>query len=147
MPKIVIEGVPPYNGEYEIDFDFSNRELHTIKQVSGVRAGEIVEAGLKGDNDLIIALAMIALRRTGLVVDEDRIWDAQAGKITFDAVEADAFPPPQPSSGGDEKQSEQTASSGESSNGTGDHPENGRSSTGIPDSATGATSESTTSAT
>lgn len=148
MPHISIEGIPPYSGDYPIDFDFSNRELHTIKQISGVRAGEIVEAGLKGDNDLVIALTMIALRRTGQVVNEDLIWDAKAGKITFVADEADAVPPPQQSSDDSEKPSEPTGSSGTSGRNGGDsHPESDPSSIGIPDSATGATSESMTSAT
>ena len=32
--KLVIEDVPPYSGEYEMDMTFTNRELHRIKTVS-----------------------------------------------------------------------------------------------------------------
>ena len=96
MPKIVVEGVPPYDGEYEIDLAFTNREFHTIKQISGLRAGELEEAVQKGDLDLVVALAVNALRRAGHTVNIDALWDAEAGKITLaeDAAEADAVPPP-----------------------------------------------------
>lgn len=101
MDKIKIEGVLPYDGEYDLDVSyFTNRELNIIKRLSGVRAGELDEAFGAGDNDLIVALAVIALRRAGKTAAEDAIWDAPSGKITFvaDEVEADADPPVIPSS-------------------------------------------------
>jgi hypothetical protein len=96
VDKIGIEGIPPYDGEYPLDVSyFTNRELNIIKRLSGVRAGEIEEALRAGDNDLFVALAVIALRRHGVSVVEDAIWDAETGKLSFiaGAEEGDANPP------------------------------------------------------
>lgn len=141
MPRITIEGVPPYNGDHEIDLNYmTNRELHTVKKISGILPGDIEEAGRKGDTDLIVAIAVIALRRKGLVVDEDTLWDAQVGKILFVNDEADALPPPQPTSGTGEKPTEPNASSGASGKSDGGSPqENDPSSTGTQPSASSAT--------
>jgi hypothetical protein len=46
MATLVIEGVlPGWDGRYEFpDFSFTNGELYRIKQMSGIRAGELIEA-------------------------------------------------------------------------------------------------------
>jgi hypothetical protein len=103
MPKVTIAGIPGVDGEYLLDLDdqFTNRELHLIKQLSGVRAGEVGEAFAAGDNDLIVALTLIALKRAGREVSVDLIWDAKAGGVTFEQTdeekaaqeEANALPP------------------------------------------------------
>lgn len=102
MDRIVIEGVTGYNGEYPLEADyFTNRELHLIKVESGVRAGELAEAFDAGDNDLMVALAAIAIwRKRGQKPNMDALWDAPAGKFTFlfdgeDAAEDDddSLPP------------------------------------------------------
>lgn len=82
--KLIIEGIPPLDGEYEFDFaelldSLTNREYHVIKVMTGVRAAEVFEAMEAGDTDLVMALAVIILRRRGKRVDEDRFWDAEAG--------------------------------------------------------------------
>lgn len=120
MPQIKIEGVPPYDGEYELDMNFTNRDLHTIKQVAGVRAGDLNDALEHKDLDLVVALAVNALRRAGKPVDMDVLWDSEAGKIMLVADEADAVPPPQPISEPNRSVSEPAGSSGTSGNGTGD---------------------------
>lgn len=120
MPQIKIEGVPPYDGEYELDMNFTNRDLHTIKQVAGVRAGDLNDALEHKDLDLVVALAVNALRRAGKPVDMDVLWDSEAGKIMLVADEVDAVPPPQPKSEPGGSVSEPTVSSGRSGNGTGD---------------------------
>lgn len=98
--KIRLEGVFPYDGEYEMDLSyFTMRELHTIKKVAGVRAGELGEALEAGDSDVVVAIALIALQRAGKQVSEDIIWDAPAGKVTLVAgeeEEADEDDPPTP---------------------------------------------------
>lgn len=102
--KIVIEGIPPYDGEHEIDFSyFTNRELNIIKRLAGVRSGELDEALAAGDNDLVVALAVIALRRNGKQVVEDVIWDAPTGRIDLVVApreddDADVPPPSAPPS-------------------------------------------------
>lgn len=152
--KFRVSGVSPrLDGEYEIDLGefFNGDELHFIKQRSGVRAGELDEAFKAGDYDVILAMAVIAMRRAGTDVDPDIIWKAQVGKIDFvaDEQEADAGPPaspPQSESGGRRSEDGENKSSGESSSITGDPPANGQSRTGIQASAIGAGSGQGTSA-
>lgn len=96
--KIVIKGVPPYDGEYPIDFEtLTMGELHTIKRVSGVRAGEFNEALAAGDSDLVVAFALVAMERSGKDVDERVLWSAEAGSIEVEIAdrseEDDAGPP------------------------------------------------------
>jgi len=98
--KLEIGGIAPYDGEYDLDFDgapFTNREWHTIKQLSGVRAGEFLDSLAAGDNDLVVALAVIACQRSGRfsIVQADPFWDATTGRIKVDVEEpeADAGPP------------------------------------------------------
>ncbi len=81
---ISIKGVPPYDGDYPIELErITNRELSTIKRLSGVRGAELSDAFAAGDNDLFVALTIIALQRSGKIVVEDAIWDAESGSITF----------------------------------------------------------------
>lgn len=143
-----IEGIPPYDGDHEIDLSYlTNRDFHTIKKLSGVRAGEFEEALEKGDNDVIVALAVIALERKGLTVDADVLWNAPAGKMSFvldDVEEAeDTAPLAQPNASAEnESSAEKNGSSGSSGSGAGDSPlARDLSSTGPPDSATGVTSD------
>lgn len=125
MIRFKIENLHPYNGEFPLDLErgFTNRELHTIKEVAGVRANEVEEAFNAGDNDMLVALAVIALRRAGLAIHMDALWDADAGAIQVLAdVEDDADPPdltPPAESGSGAEQNE---FSGNSSNGGGDLP-------------------------
>lgn len=97
--KIVLSNVPPYDGEYELDVTYlTNRELHTIKNLCGLRAGELDDALQAGDSDVIVALAVIALERNGKgPVDANVIWDAEFGNLTFVPGEDDAGPPEVPS--------------------------------------------------
>ena len=131
MAYFLIEGLPPYDGTYEIEFDtFTNRELHTIKTLAGVRAGELEEAADAGDTDLVVAFAVIALQRAGLKVDPEAIWNADVGQITLVDEEASEIPPPK-----GENKSEPTGSSGVFSPTAGEPPANGQSRTGSPPSA------------
>jgi hypothetical protein len=153
MDRFVIEGVPPYDGEYELDLggEFTNRELHTLKTIAGVRAGELEEAADMGDNDLVVAFAVIALQRSGRFpkVNVDAIWDAPVGKVTYiedEEAEPESPPGQEPlaqSSGGGERPD----SSGKSSQTDGDPPANVRSLTGTPPSDDSAPSDQAISAT
>lgn len=89
-------------GDYKVEPPFTNRELHIIKQVAGVRAGQLFEALEVGDNDLIVALAHIGVRRTGGNRPSlEDLWDLPAGDIT---VGIDEEPPDaaDPTEAGDE---------------------------------------------
>ncbi len=91
MATLVIEGIHGLDGEYETDFSFfTNREWRTIKEIAGVRMGEFEQARIAGDNDLIVALTVIALRRRNIDVNVDALWDAEAGKILLRMDDEDA---------------------------------------------------------
>lgn len=147
--KVVIQNVPPYDGEYPLDLShMTNREVSTIKRISGYTPLEWGDAGDRGDSDIIIAFAVVALTRTGRFlpkVNEDVLWDADMGRIDIDTSDdeeaAEASPPPvsEPSA-----TSEPSGSAG--NDGSDTPPENPPSSTGSPSSETSATSDPETSA-
>jgi len=140
MASLTIAGVPPLDGDYDLDISrFTNRELHTIKEISGVRAGELKAAVEAADNDLIVAFAVIVLRRAGKTVEPDQLWDADSGAITVtpDAAETEPPPPLSPSPSGNENEpggdggtSDNTPPSGRGSSNGGDAPANHPSPTG-----------------
>jgi len=128
---LTIEKLPPYNGTYDLDIGtFTGRELHTIKQISGVRAGELQDAFAAGDYDLVVALTVIVLQRAGQKVDADEIMDADVGSITIkleEVAEDEERPPTSPPSNGNESstvdggnENAGTTSSGEPSSDAGD---------------------------
>lgn len=110
--RLIINGLgKQFDGEYEFSLaemlvmgttqTMTNGELHTIKRIAGVRAGEIEDALSAGDNDVLLALGLIILARHGKRLPEHLMWDAPAGSgITIvpdegeeDADEGDAGPP------------------------------------------------------
>lgn len=98
MDKFVVTGMPAFDGEYPIDIgSFTMRELQIIKRMSGVRAGELEEAFAAGDTDLILAIAVIAVRRSGRLWEsfERLAWESELGAISFvgeEEVAVDAVP-------------------------------------------------------
>ncbi len=97
--KITIKGVPPYDGEYPLEFDrLSNGQIRTIKRLSGYTPPEYIQAGERGDNDFLVAAAIAAVQRSGRhqVVHEQAFWDAEAGGIDFVLDEEDAMAGPPP---------------------------------------------------
>lgn len=136
-----IEGVPPYNGDWELDVTSLNgEELHTIKMISGVRANELEEAFEAGDYDLVIAFAVISLKRAGQRPDVDLLRAAQVGKIILNAGEEDDARPPalrmpsgvENSPGENKNGVAKTDSSGSNLRSDGDDPANDQSLTGPP---------------
>jgi hypothetical protein len=95
--RLRITGVPPYDGEYQLDESrLTNRDIHTIKKITGYVPLEYEDAGARGDMDFVVAFAIIALRRSERFpkIDEDLIWDAELGKVELlDEEDADAVPP------------------------------------------------------
>src|SRR5262245_15027266 len=89
MDKLIISGIPQLDGAFEFDLvrllslgdsqSLTNRELHRVKTLTGIRGGEIGEAFAAGDTDVTIALAVVVLTRHGRRFDEDVLWDAPAG--------------------------------------------------------------------
>ena len=134
MIRLTLEGLLQFDGVYELDFinaPLTNRELHLIKEVAGVRLGEFEAAAEAGDNDLLVAFAVIGLNRAGKIERNqiasvtDFMWDAEGGKITAEEVseEEDEDDPlaqaeiPQPETS---TTNEKQESSSDNSNGTGD---------------------------
>lgn len=129
---ITITGVRPFDGEYPLDLEeepLTTLEWRWVKKISGYLPLTMADGFAGGDPDLVIALAVIALRRGGKIQKEqaltvsDRLsdvaFDGAAIQLRFDGddedAEDDASPPDQPP--------EQTPSSGGSSNPSSDPPE------------------------
>lgn len=125
MAKVTIAGVGVLDGEYPLDFTaqpLTNWDFHLIKQVAGVRAGELEEAAEAGDLDLIVAFAVIALVRTDnapkarAVEVGKMLMEADAGKVLY--VEDDVGPPAVASPSENEHSGASEKHTGSSSNGS-----------------------------
>lgn len=105
MAKIVISGIRPHDGEYELDVDraFNTREWMWIKKVSGYLPMNVQEGFAGGDPSLFVALAVIAMCRSGKIERNEglRVADELAeapfdgAAITMvgdETVEEDAVP-------------------------------------------------------
>ena len=94
MIKIIIDGCPPYDGEYELDSgdpNFTNGELRKIKKETGIIASELGQAIVAGDQDAWVGVTMILLERSGKfpVVVPEILWDAPASAIRIDETADD----------------------------------------------------------
>lgn len=98
MDKIKVSGVPPWDGDYDFDGNLKNRELHRIKKITGIRAGELVDALAAGDTDVLVALAVVVLERNDKHVDPEDLWNAEVGSIIYEAEEDEPSSPPDESS-------------------------------------------------
>lgn len=156
---IVVAGVKPYDGEYELDVEhapFTTLEWRWVKKIAGYLPLTIGEGMAGADPDLFCAFAVIAMRRAGKIDKDDalsvaeRLADAPFGSaITIegdkDEVEedvplglTDAPPPlsePKPISR-DDLPSRQPPSSGNGSPTSSDPPGNDPSPTGTIESDT-----------
>jgi hypothetical protein len=112
MDTIRIEGVPQYDGEYPIDVStLTMRELHQMKQLTGLRLFEFDSALAVGDLDVIVGLAVVSLQRAGKTVDADLIWDAELGAVSLIVGDDDGPPAESPN----EPHSGEQTSSGDAS--------------------------------
>ena len=89
MARIQIQGLRPYDGEYELDSDrvFNAREWRWIKKISGYLPATIRDGFVGRDPDLFVALAVIAMCRDGKIDREDglRVADVIA-EAPFDQL-------------------------------------------------------------
>ncbi len=110
--KIIINGVPPWDGEYEFESleSLTNREAYEIKEISkGVRLGELKDALVAGDTGAWVGLAEVVAARHGKQIPPDDLWDVPAEAIMFGADKKakvnDADPPTTESSNGNSSES------------------------------------------
>jgi hypothetical protein len=130
--RLKVTGVKPWDGEYEMDFTFTNREMHRIKLLSGLRGAEVLDALMNDDWGGFVAVAVVVLERAGLRPDPDDFWDADAGSLTLDASEVATVPLDETTAEGDSGDpSVSGPSSGPPSSGTSVIPETNPSGTGI----------------
>ena len=106
--KLIVKGVHEgIDGEHQCDIlgmltvghpeSMTNRELHRIKVMTGILAGDLMDAINNSDMDASVALAAVILERKGKEFRDDWLWDAPMGAgITFDirAAKGDDIPPP-----------------------------------------------------
>jgi len=115
VSAVIIEGVAPWDGRYEFaDFALTNRELYRIKQLSGIRAGELIEALEANDTAAYVGFAVAIMERNGVKLDPDDLWNAPVGSITIDLGSGDVADPPTIASSGSEP-SEPGQTSGDAS--------------------------------
>jgi len=88
--EIVIEW-PEGPKRYPMPESFTYREMGRIKTLTGIRAGEIEDALLAGDSDVIVAISQIAAERAGDAAPIEALENLEFGAIR---VEADQDPTP-----------------------------------------------------
>jgi hypothetical protein len=131
VARIVIQGVKPYDGEYEFDAEraLNAREWRWIKKISGYLPVTIEDGFTGRDPDLFVALAAIAMCRDGKidkdaglrVADElaEAPFDGTTITLVGDEIEEDDESPPVLTSEPDESSPsgslEKQSSSGEPS--------------------------------
>lgn len=104
MAKVTIANVAGYDGEYDLDFDkFKNRDLRTIKKISGVLPTGFGDALAASDPELVVALAVIAVQAVGKGANvlphnlAELFFESDAGAIKVDLSddqpEVDERPP------------------------------------------------------
>lgn len=151
MIRFTVKGVAPYDGVYDLDFAdaFRYDEWRRINQLSGVRQGEFMDELDRGNAELVIALVVVAIERTGVRVPPkaEAFWQAKDDAFTVEEVateaEEDARPPqsatktgPDTEPSSSEKSDSRPSTSGGSTTNGGGNPESVPSPTGGPGSAT-----------
>lgn len=146
MDKFIVNDmIPSFAGVYPIELGgWTMRELNIIKRISGYRGGELAEGFAAGDTDLLLAVAVIAVRRNNRDWEtfEKIAWDVDADFLTFengDVKEAADEPDPLSENGSNGNEPGPTALSGLPSPDDGENsPETNLQATGDPRSVIGA---------
>jgi hypothetical protein len=86
VPEIVIEW-PEGAKKYPMPESFTYREMGRIKTLTGIRAGEIEDALLAGDTDVVVAISQIAAERAGDAAPIEALENLQFGAIRVEADE------------------------------------------------------------
>lgn len=89
MARIQIRGIKPWDGDYDLDTDraFNAREWRWIKQVSGYMPLTVSDGFAGGDPDLFVALAVVAMCRSGRIEKAQGLDVAeQLSEVPFDGA-------------------------------------------------------------
>lgn len=75
MARIIIKGIPQYDGDYELATErpLNGLEWRWIKKVSGYMPLTMRDGFEGADPDLFIALAVIAMRRDGKITKDEAL--------------------------------------------------------------------------
>jgi len=90
--KVTVKGTV-----YAVDSEFTGWEWRLIKQVAGIRVLEYEAALLAGDYDLMVAIALVAMRRHGVEATEGDLLDEPGGVILIDLEDPEELDPTEPS--------------------------------------------------
>ena len=82
MSAEIVIGWPEGERRYQLPSAYTYREMGRIKTITGLRAGEIEQALVAGDSEVIIAIAVIAAERSGDTIDMNKIEDLEFGAIS-----------------------------------------------------------------
>jgi hypothetical protein len=150
--KLIVKGVhEEIDGEHPCDIlgmltighpeSMTNRELHRIKKMTGILAGDLMDAINNSDMDASVALTAVILERKGKVFQDDWLWDAPMGAgLTFEIhkVKEEELPPQSDAPKSTPTGASET-SGGVPSEPSSESPENDQSGTGSPPTDTSAT--------
>lgn len=110
MTEVVISGMKPYDGRYELDFaqEMTTREWGWMKRLAGYLPLAMKDDSF-GDPEVMCVLAVIAMRRAGRIeaAEVPRLYErlldlpfGEAVTIASDPEQAPSPPPTTPSSDG-----------------------------------------------
>jgi hypothetical protein len=109
MDYIVLDGVKPYDGRYELDLEqqpFTTREWGWIKRHANYLPLTLWDGFQGGDPELFAVFAVIALRRAGRIDATeaqgmfDRLQDTPLGAVRYEAGVQEPVEDPTGSSNG-----------------------------------------------
>jgi len=132
--RILIKDLFPYDGEHDCGGPYSMEEVYTFKRVAEVRPTEYEEALRTGDVGIVVALAIVALKRKDHdPINEVLLWKSKVGQVLLDfSDEGDAIPPPVTNGNSPLSSDESTPSIGQSGSDIGDPSDSDPSGTGTP---------------
>lgn len=88
MSKLTINWPDRVAEEFPLPDSFTYEEMALVKRITGLRAGELVDAMIADDSDVAVAYAAIALRRSGQGLSDFQIRE-QLNELVYGSIEID----------------------------------------------------------
>lgn len=92
MADLVIKIPGQIPRKYPLPDSWTYRELQTIKRISGLNPGRVLDALEEGDPDVVIALAVVTAQRAGHNITEHDLMDLDSDAVVFDSTEDEPTP-------------------------------------------------------